>query len=249
MAEFPKIQFASVDSNVLLLTNLENTNLAEAEFTKGQHRLGVFKKVSGSLSASNTTTDGEGENEDTGRLITSMVAYTGSSFHHLTLSNFLTDAVIGKYKFAKLPALPAVKTRSKKNEETERTKRQRYLERQARASQKEQESSSSQYRQQTTTDGAFTKDQRKAERDRLREEHRKKNNVRDLTPEEILDRERARRQRMEEEAANWNMLPEDAPPEGEYFGEEEEDYDTSDEGGVENMVAEEDEEEVMDLDG
>jgi hypothetical protein len=236
-----------MDSSVLLMTNLESTNLHEAEFSKGGHRLVAFKKISGSLNASNSTTDADdgGGKKNHGRLVTSVVAYTGS-FHHLSLNNFITDILNGKYLFSRLPALPTIKTRSKKNEEAERTKRKRYLDQKMREAQRQQDSSSSND-QQRSPDGIFTKEQRKADRDRLREEHRKKQNVRDLTPEEIAERERLRRKRMEEEAAKWNVLPDDAPPEGELLNEET-DIDGETEGNEAGDSEVFDEEDVMDLD-
>jgi len=45
---YPKIQFASVDSSVLLLTNLHDYL---EMFTKGKHRFLMLKKVSGGLDA------------------------------------------------------------------------------------------------------------------------------------------------------------------------------------------------------
>jgi hypothetical protein len=229
-----------MDSSVLLMTNLESTNLHEADFSKGTHRLAAFKKVSGSLNVSNATNDeGAGGKHNHGRLVTSVVAYTGD-FHHLSLNNFMSDILNAKYSFARLPALPVIKTRSKKNEEAERTKRQRYSDQKMREAQRKQEFTSDQQR---SPDGIFTKEQRKADRDRLRDEHRKKQKVRDLTPEEIAERERLRRQRMEEEAAKWNVLPDDAPPEGEMM---EEQIDADEEAGFgEGIDAEED---IMDLD-
>jgi hypothetical protein len=235
-----------MDSTVLLMANLESTNLHEAEFSKGVHRLAAFKRVSGSLNASNTTKDADegGGKQNHGRLVTSVVAYTGD-FHHLSLNNFVSDILNAKYSFTRLPALPTIKTRSKKNEEAERAKRQRYSDQKMREAQRSQGSTSDQQR---SPDGIFTKEQRKADRDRLRDEHRKKQKVRDLTPEEIAERERLRRQRMEEEAAKWNVLPDDAPPEGELFDEEIDDnaaYEDKESGFGEGLDTEED---IMDLD-
>jgi len=247
ITEFPKVQFASMDSSVLLMTNLESTNLHEAEFSKGTHRLAAFKKVSGSLNVSNATKDADeaaAGKQNHGRLVTSVVAYTGD-FHHLSLNNFISDILNAKYSFTRLPALPVIKTRSKKNEQAERTKRQRYSDQKMREAQRKQDSTSDQQR---SPDGIFTKEQRKADRDRLRDEHRKKQKVRDLTPEEIAERERLRRQRMEEEAAKWNVLPDDAPPEGEMMEEDIDNnaaYADEDAGFGEWIDAEED---IMDLD-
>ena len=184
--------------------------------------------------------EGEEGKQNPGRLVTSVVAYTGKSFHQSSLSSFLADIVNGKYLFTKLPALPAIKTRSKKNEEAEGTKRKRYLDRKFRETQRQHESSSQS--QQRTSDGIFTKEQRKADRDRLRDDHRKVNKVRDLTPEEIAERERNRRQRMEEEAAKWNVLPDDAPPEDAFNEEHEEENGEMD-------LDEASDEDVVDLDG
>ena len=56
---------------------------------------------------------------------------------------------------------------------------------------------------------------------RNRAEHHKAQNIKPKTPEEIAEMERKRRLRMEEEAAKWNMMEEDAPEEGEPVVEEE----------------------------
>jgi hypothetical protein len=53
---------------------------------------------------------------------------------------------------------------------------------------------------------------------------------------------------MEEEAAKWNVLPDDAPPEGELFDEEIDDnaaYEDKESGFGEGLDTEED---IMDLD-
>lgn len=190
-----------MDSSNLLLSNLENIDLPE--FNRGTHRFIMFKKVSGSLEMKNDTTT----TVDSGRLITSIASYQGRDYRHIPLGNFVQSVVSGKTKCEKLPALPAIKSRTKKNEEQERKKRQRAQERKVREAQQRAADAGG-----TGGGGAFTsttldeksREARRAERERLREEH-----MRTLTPEEIAEKERARRQRMEEEAAQWNIMSED----------------------------------------
>jgi len=223
------VTFASIDSSSLYTTGLEEFL---PEFTNGEHRFVVFKKISGGIK--------EGDS----RLKTSMVSLAkDDKLSHNSMEDLIQSAMNDK-KMKKLPALPQVKTRTKKLVEQERAKRQR----KADASKKKQDASSSKPHS-GENDGS--KEGRRAERERRREEHRKKNpNYREKTPEEIAEMERKRRQRMEEEAAKWNIGSEDdAPPEGEPIdgdseytdiedGEEEEEYDDLDE----------EDEDVMDLD-
>lgn len=245
MTEFDgKIQFASMDGNTLLLSNLESTNVP-LEFNKGQHRMIYFRKVSGSMEAKNDT--------KTDRLISSALGYTGKSFHQPVLHGFVTDVLGNKYKPSKLAALPAVKTRTKKNEEAELQKRQRYLQQQER---KRQQEAGEKPSSTINEEGAFTKEARKAQRDRMREDHQKNNpNYRELTPEEKLQKEQERRQRMEEEAAKWNIQSEeDYVPEGDPVTDEEpmdswqEDDLDADEMDLDNDDDEAEGDDVMDLD-
>ena len=147
LAKHPDVTFASVDSTVLLMNNLEEYL---PEFQKGQHRFVLFRKVSGGLDVSSAgkeekdeddEEEGEGEEmkkkkkEDdkkkTGRLVTSILPLEDSiSFGSInTLINKATTD-----KMRKIPSLPTVKTRTKKLEEAERKKRQRFLERQRKQS-------------------------------------------------------------------------------------------------------------------
>merc|ERR1712232_1439889 len=148
----------------------------------------------------------------TGRLITSLRPYQGA--HPLTypyLSEFVSGIVAGRVEIKKIPALPQIKMRTKKNEQAVVDKRRRAAERKKR----EEEQRMGGIRDETA--GAFggdSKAERKAKRDELRAEHYKKNNVRERTPEELAEMERNRRKRMEEEAAKWNVMEEDAPPLG-----------------------------------
>jgi hypothetical protein len=275
MAEFPQVSFASIDANILLLTNMENTNLPQP-FVKDQHRLMYFKKVSGGIDVvdskkkkkkddNNKTTeddDGEDDSDDekkedkkkddkkksTGRLVSSGASYTGKSFHHPPLSNFIQDALKGKYKPTKLPALPAIKTRTKKNEEAEVKKRDRYVAQQARKRQQEEEAADPKPQGAFSSDGSGSAEDRKAQRDRIREEHRLKNNVKELTPEEKAEKESQRRERMAEEAAKWNIQSEeDFIPEGEPVDGDEEPIDWDDADG-EASDEEDLDEDVEDLD-
>ena len=234
--KYPNIDFASVDSTVLLLTNLEEFL---PEFNKGEHRFVLFKKVSGGLDAA------KDDKEAQGRLITSILPLENESLSFGSMSNVINAARNGSGKMKKLSALPQVKTRSKKLEEQERKKRER--------TQKKSQEKNDGGKQQHTPGGSFTindgsKEGRKAERERRREEHRKSNpNYREKTPEEIAEIERKRRQRMEEEAKKWNIAPEDAPPEGDPIDESNE-YIMGDSDDEEDAVLDDDEDEILDLD-
>merc|ERR1711935_227990 len=100
----------------------------------------------------------------------------------------------------------------------------------------------------TTPGGMFTendgsKEGRKAERDRRREEQQKNNpNYKEMTPEQKAEVERRRRERMAEEEAKWNIAPDDAPDEGDLVDE-----DGGYEFGDEDDEDDEDNEEEEDL--
>ena len=233
--EFPNVSFASVDTSVLYVLNLEEFL---PELRDGQPRFVVFKKVSGSLEKGGA------------RLITSIAPLSTNGVSYGQMSNLVGGVVRGTTQTEKIPVLPTIKTRTKKLEDAERAKRERKSERQ-------QPGAGSTPKD--TPGGAFrdndgSSDGRRAERDRRRAEHHKNNNVREKTPEEIAEMERQRRKRMEEEAAKWNMAPEDLPPEGDpilddSFGDT---YDDSEDGGDTIVAdlddADADEEEVLDLD-
>jgi len=233
LVEFPKVAFAAIDTSVLYVKGVEAEYLPE--FSTGQPRFVVFQKVTG------------GTGKKDGRLKTSLATLPGHGVGYGPMSNLIGEVVSKKAEMKKVAALPTIKTRTKKLEQEERAKRER------RADQQKRQGSGSS----TTPGGAFqdndgSKEGRKAERDRRRAEHRKNNpNYREKTPEEIAEMERRRRQRMEEEAAKWNMVPDDLPDEGEpvtdeggtYFEEEGEDYEMTEED-----EEEEEEEDVLDLD-
>eukprot|EP00980_Cylindrotheca_fusiformis_P003075 scaffold713_cov131-Cylindrotheca_fusiformis.AAC.33 len=231
LVEFPKVAFAAVDTSVLYVKGLEAEYLPE--FVSGQPRFVVFQKIAGSTA------------KDGGRLKTSLATLPSSGVGYGPMSNLIAGVVQKTQDMTKVSTLPTIKTRTKKLEEEERAKRNRRLEQQKR---KEDPSAGG-----GTTGGYFhdndgTKEGRKAERDKRREEHRKNNpNYREKTPEEIAEIERRRRQRMEEEAAKWNMAPEDMPEEGEPVGQEsfmedDEEYDVNEED------EDKEDEDVMDLD-
>merc|ERR1712232_902294 len=72
-------------------------------------------------------------NNDTGRLITSLRPYQGA--HPLTypyLSEFVSGIVAGRVEIKKIPALPQIKMRTKKNEQAVVDKRRRAAERKKR---------------------------------------------------------------------------------------------------------------------
>ena len=236
MNEFPKVTFAAIDSTNLYVSQLE----AELDdLVEGHHRFVIFQKISGGLGTNDA------------RLITSFASQPGR-IHAATMSTFLTSVLAGTTPTHKLPALPMIKTRSKKLVQEEKAKKQR------KAQPKSTPSSSSSSSSSTANDG--TKDGRRMERDKRREEHRATTGAKERTPEELQEMERRRRIRMEEEAAKWNIAPEDAPEEGESMNEDTNMWNDQDEGdeskeqkdgtgidGSDNHH-DEDNEDVMDLD-
>lgn len=237
IAEHPNVVFASVDATSLYVLNLEEHMV---ELQDEQPRFAVLKRVSGSLSA--------GSSE---RLITSMAALPTNGVGYGPMSNLVASVVNGSAQMTKLTSLPVIKTRSKKLEEQERAKRERKLEQQKRQQEKQQSSSSGGGGYFSANDGS--REGRKAERDRRRAEHNKEHNVREKTPEEIAEMERRRRARMAEEAAKWNMAPEDAPDQGDFLegdGASDGDLmeDVDEDMGASSEGGEGDEEDVLDLD-
>lgn len=234
LGKYPKVQFASVDSTVLFVTNLEEYL---PEYEAGVHRFVVFKKVSGGLSA------GDNETKAEGRLKTSILPLetTGVSFG--AMNTLVSDVINGK-KMKSIPSLPNIKTRTKKLEESERQKRDRKKDQARRKAQEDQKPP-----QQTFSANDGSKEGRRLERERRRAEHNAQNNVKPKTPEEIAEMERMRRQRMEEEASKWNIGAEDAPEEGEPIdGEEWVDDGDDEESEYIDDLDEEDGEDVLDLD-
>ena len=190
--EFPTVSFAAVDATVLYVLNLEEHL---PELADGQPRFVVFKKLKGSL-------DVGGD-----RLQTSIVALPTNGVSYGLMSNLVGDAVSGKKEFQKIAALPVIKTRTKKLEESERAKRRRKLDQ----SQRSQESSKPSAGRSsgsipTSQENDGSRDGRKAERERRRAEHYASQGK---TPEEIAELERQRRQK-EDEASAWNIEPEDS---------------------------------------
>jgi len=237
LVEFPKVAFGAIDTSVLYVKGIEAEFLPE--LSTGQPRFVVFQKVG----------DDDGSKKDSGRLKTSLATLPGHGVGYGQISNLIADVVQKKQEMQKVSALPTIKTRTKKLVEEEKAKRTR------RADQKKRKDGGGS----STTGGAFetndgSKEGRKAERDRRRAEHNKNNpNYKEKTPEEIAEIERKRRQRMEEDAAKWNMVPDDMPEEGEpvsdedsYFEEGGDDYEYDMIDGEEEE--EEEEEDVLDLD-
>jgi len=222
LGKFPSVQFAVVDTTLLFLTNLEEYL---PEYVPGEHRFVVFKKVSGGLS------------ESEGRLKTSIIPLEDSLTFN-SMSALVSDALKGK-KLKKIPALPNIKTRTKKLEEAERQKRDRQKDQARRKAQEDQKPP-----QQTFTANDGSKEGRRLERERRRAEHNAQNNVKPKSPEEIAEIERKRRDRMEEESAKWKIEGDDGE-EGETPFEEE----AEDEGGDDMYEADDEEDEdVLDLD-
>lgn len=234
LGKYPKVQFASVDSTVLFVTNLEEYL---PEYEAGVHRFVVFKKLSGGLSA------GDNETKAEGRLKTSILPLETNGVSFGAMNTLVSDVINGK-KMKSIPSLPNIKTRTKKLEESERQKRDRKKDQARRKAQEDQKPP-----QQTFSANDGSKEGRRLERERRRAEHNAQNNVKPKTPEEIAEMERMRRQRMEEEASKWNIGAEDAPEEGEPIdGEEWVDDGDDEESEYIDDLDEEDGEDVLDLD-
>ena len=231
--KYENIQFASVDSTTLFLSNLEEYL---PEYKKGKHRFVLFKKIGGGLA---TGKDGK---EAQSRLITSILPLEGKDVSLNVISEMIDVATSGDGQMKRLPTLPQVKIRSRKLEEQDAQKRQRAKKR-AEGFKEQHEASAN--------DGS--KEGRRMEREKRRDEHRKSNpNYKERSPEEIAEIERQRRQRMHEEAEKWNIRDADAPPEGERididYDEDETMGDSSEyDVGVDDSI-DENEDELFDLD-
>lgn len=238
LKDFPDIAFASIDSNVLYLLNLEE-HLPELQ--NGQFRFVMFKKLGGSIQAGGS------------RLITSYAALPGNlAVNYASMNNLVSNVMQGTESTTKLSSLPVVKTRTKKLEESERAKRQRKAEQHKRQQEKTEGGSSSSG---GSTENDGSKEGRRAERERRRQEHLQKNNVKPKTPEEIAEMERRRRERMAEQASAWNVQDEDLPDEGEPIDENLDDIgdimEDSEDEIIEDLDAhaqDEDDEDIIDLD-
>ncbi|KAL7475284.1 hypothetical protein ACHAW6_001204 [Cyclotella cf. meneghiniana] len=233
LGKYPNVQFASVDSNLLFLVNLEEYL---PEYVSGEHRFVVFKKVSGGLSA------GDNETKAEGRLKTSILPLDSPGVSFGAMDSLVGSALKGK-NMKRIPALPNIKTRTKKLEESERQKRDRKKDQARRKAQEDQKPP-----QQTFSANDGTKEGRRMERERRRAEHNAQNNVKPKTPEEIAEMERRRRQRMEEEAAKWNIGAEDAQEEGVPLEDEWEDESDDESDYEDGDGGDEDDEDVLDLD-
>lgn len=232
LKEYPKVSFAAVDTSVLFVKNLEEYL---PELKDGQPRFVVFKKVSGSLEKGG------------GRLITSIAPLPTNGVSYGAMSNLIAGVVSKSQAMEKIPSLPTIKTRTKKIEKEEQAKRERKTGRQAEGN-KAKDTPAGSFR-----DNDGSAEGRKAERDRRRSEHRKENNIKPRTPEEIAEMERQRRIRMEDESAKWNMAPDDLPDSGTLFEDDyDDDYDDDDDvrtTTVQDVDEDaEDGEDVMDLD-
>lgn len=199
-------------------------------------RFVVFKKVSGGLAA------GDNETKAEGRLKTSILPLdeTGVSFGTM---NTLVSGVLNGKKMRNISALPNIKTRTKKLEESERLKRDRKKDQERQRTQDDKKPPP----QQTFSANDGTKEGRRLERERRRAEHNAENNNVPKTPEEIAEMEKRRRQRMEEEAAKWNIGSDESSEEG---GEsiDEGDTDYSDVDVIDMDDLNENDDDVLDLD-
>ena len=203
-------------------------------------RFVVFKKVSGGLAV------GDNETKAEGRLKTSILALEEPGVSFGAMSNLVSGVLNGK-KMQSTPALPNIKTRTKKLEESERTKRDRKKDQ---ARQRSAEDKKSPPVQQTFAANDGTKEGRRLERERRRAEHNADNDNVPKTPEEIAEMEKRRRQRMEEEAAKWNIGVDDSSEEGGESIEEEEGRGVDDEEGdlIDMDDGNDGEDDVLDLD-
>lgn len=231
LGKYPNVQFASIDSTVLFMTNLEEYI---PEYESGKHRFVVFKKVSGGLSAGDNDTKAEG------RLKTSILPLETDGVSFGSMSTLVSDAINGK-KMKPIPALPNIKTRTKKLEEAERQKRDRKKDAARKKAQADQSPP-----QQTFSANDGSKEGRRLERERRRAEHNKANNVKPKTPEEIAEMEKRRRERMQEEAAKWNVGDADEDADAESGESIEEDWDSGDADGESD--SDDDDEDILDLD-
>lgn len=234
LKEFPSVSFASIDSSVFYVKNLEEFL---PELAKEQPRFVIFKKVSGSLSKDGT------------RLITSIAALPTNGVSYGSMSNLLASVITNQTEMDRIPVLPTIKLRTKKLEQEEQAKRER--------KNKSADSTSSGG---GSRDNDGSAEGRRAERERRRAEHNKAHKVRERTPEEIAEMERQRRIRMEEEAAKWNIAPDDMPDAGDPVDggdidesdnsfEDVDNGEITDEDGLTRSDADdEDGEDVMDLD-
>lgn len=238
LVEQPKMTFASIDTSVLYMKNMEELL---PELVKGRHRFVVFKKMSGSLDPKDT------------RLVTSYAAMDQSGVSYGQMSNLVAEVLSGSKAMTKLTSLPMVKTRSKKIEAEDKAKRERRKDQKARAEDKANGGTGSSSSSSTANDGS--KEGRRAERDRRRDEHRAQTGGRERTPEEIAEIERQRRIRMAAAESSWTIQDgdEDLPSEGEPIGEGDDDYmdggdddDDDDDSGDDD--GDEDDDDVMDLD-
>ena len=252
VTEHPAVTFGAIDSSNLYVKGLEAEYLDE--FQQDKPRFVVFQKVSGSTSASSSSGEKK-DKKDTGRLKTSLVTLDDNvSVGYGPMSNLVANVVLKKANMQKVPALPTVKTRTKKLVEEERKKRQRRTEQKDRASSGSGGSGGA-FSSSGENDGSA--EGRRAERERRREEHRRKHNVKPKTPEEIAEMERRRRQRMEEESAKWNVADEDLGDlldgDGDGDSSDNVDWDVDDDDDDENKnggggADDDDDEDVMDLD-
>jgi hypothetical protein len=220
LSSYEDVQFASVDSQTMLLPGLEE-HLPEYE--TGHHRFVVFKKVSGGLDAKD------------GRLITS-IAPLNESISFNNMSTLINNVQNGSTKPKKLSSIPQFKTRSKKLEEAEKAKRER-------ANKKKEAPKQNPSTGSTDNDGS--KEGRKAEREKRRAEHRSNNpDYKEMTPEQKAEMERMRRARMEQESQKWNI---DGEEEGEAADDDYDGFeDEEDEDIIEDLDGED--EDVLDLD-
>jgi len=257
------IEFASVDGTALAMTNLEEY---QELVPKGKFQFWLFKKVSGGLkvasSASSTrkskdeSTEEDDEDIETtikpqekkqatksdSRLISSTAIHQSEDFSYKALHTFLSTQMSSSSSLTKLSVLPAITTRTKKVEEASANKRNRILEQRQRVYDNQQ--NPNQEQQSSSTFSNNKHDERRADREQKRAEHNKEHNVKQRTPEELAERERSRRQRMEEEAAKWNIQEEEDGGSSGTFESDEQDLE-------EEMYLdgdEEEEEDVIDVD-
>jgi hypothetical protein len=202
VSEFPEVQFAHVDSNLLEM-NLEKKM---KPFEVGSHRVVMFKRVDGE-------DDGEEESEksskkskpSTTKLTTSAKSYKSGDYSYDALKTFISGGIETEDGFKTLPATPKLSVRTKKN--AEKAKKEKYK------------------KENGGAEPPVSKEERKAERERQRQRAKKEREA-TMTPEEIeAERLKFEAERREKLAASMkaHVIDEEEEVEEDVDDEEEDD--------------------------
>jgi len=188
-----------IDSDVHYLKHVEDIVLNVPDYVPSVPRMVLFQRAVGS----GTTTT---------RLKSTVIPYPydadiNSSSSVEDLVQFITDNNNNNMTTmtTKLPQLPVLQIRTKKSTEQIRTKREKYRTRTRNNSKNNNKADTKLANDDVTNDKA----ERKAERDRRRTEHHKAHNLKEKTPEQLQQQEQNRRERMEQEARQWDVLDDD----------------------------------------